>query len=207
MYTFDRIDAKKLEDNPPYSNECWEDQIYNRVKKNLKSYLCRRQKRMCIYCKTELEVACDAEHIEHIIHKEFKPIWMFEPINLGISCSQCNTSKGVKHALRLFARNAVVVPQGSAFYRIVHPYFDIYDKHIGIENDLFIKAKDNDKGKTTIDICKLWRPLYADRRARAISISQSDRHTIALARSQRTDISQDEIDAFLEYVDELADMI
>ncbi len=39
-------------------------------------------------------------------------------------------------------------------------------------------------------MCELWRPLYADRRARAMSISQGDRCTIALTRSQRTDLPQ-----------------
>lgn len=207
MFFYDQTDANTLHDNPSYSNEYWEKPIYNRVKKNLKKYYCVAQKRMCIYCKTELETACHDEHIEHIVHKEFRPIWMFEPFNLGISCSQCNTKKGVKHALREFAQNAVILPIGSVYYKIIHPYFDIYDRHIELEDDLFIKAKDNDKGKATIEMCELWRPLYADRRARALSISQSDRHTIALARTQRTDIPQREIDAFIEYVEELAAMI
>jgi uncharacterized protein (TIGR02646 family) len=207
MFSYDQIDATTLNDNPSYSNDCWEKGIYKRVKKNLKKYYCVSQKRLCFYCKTELEVACHDEHIEHIVHKEFRPDWMFEPLNLGIACSQCNTMKGVKHALRVFARNAVTLPIGSMYYRIVHPHYDIYARHIELESNLFIKALDNDKGATTIEMCELWRPLYADRRARALSISQSDRLTIALARSQRTDIPQREINDFLEYVEELTAMI
>ena len=207
MFEFDHKDSTTLHNNPSYSNKCWEKTIYRRVKRNLKSHFCITQKRLCIYCRTELEVACDSEHIEHIVHKEFKPAWMFEPFNLGIACFQCNTQKGTQHSLREFARNAVILPIGSIYYKIVHPHFDNYDFHIEIEDDLFIKSKNKNKGENTIEICKLWRPLYADRRARALSISQSDRLTIALSRVQRTDINKDEINAFLEYVDALTAML
>jgi hypothetical protein len=106
-----------------------------------------------------------------------------------------------------FARNAVILPHGSIYYRIVHPHFDDYNLHIEFEEGLFVKAKNNDKGEATVEMCKLWRPLYADRRARALSISQTDRLTRALTRIQRTDISQVEIDAFMDYVDELTEML
>ncbi len=141
MFYYDLIDSTTLHNNPAYSNKCWDKSIYDRIKKNLKKYYCRTQKRMCFYCKTELEAACHDEHIEHIVHKEFRPMWMFEPLNLGISCSQCNVKKGVKHALREFARNSVILPIGSVFYRIVHPHFDVYAKHIELEEDLFVKAR------------------------------------------------------------------
>lgn len=207
MFHYDSIDANTLHNNPTYANEDWDKSIYNRPKKNLKKYYCVTQRRMCIYCNTELEVACHDEHIEHIVHKEFRPIWMFEPLNLGIACSQCNTKKGVQHALREFARQMPILPIGSRFYAIVHPHFDIYGQHIELEDELFIKARNDHKGATTIEMCGLWRPLYADRRARALSISQSDRLTRALARAQKVGVPKREVDAFLEYVDELADML
>jgi hypothetical protein len=207
MFSYDLTDAKTLHENPSYSNDCWDRSVYKRVKRSLKKYYCRTQKRLCIYCKTELEVACHSEHIEHIVHKEFRPAWMFEPLNLGISCSQCNTQKGVQDALKPFARKAIVLPIGSIYYSIVHPHFDIYSSHIEFEDGLFVKAKDRDKGEATIEMCKLWRPLYADRRARALGISQSDRHTISMVRCQRTDISKEELDDFLEYVDELVEIL
>lgn len=207
MFHYDDIDAAKLMAYPPYSNNCWEKFRYNRVKQNLKTYYCRSQKRICTYCKTELEVGCDADHIEHIVHKEFRPQWMFEPLNLGISCSHCNTAKGVQHALHRFAQRAVVLPVASRFYKIIHPHFDVYSDHIELEDGLFVKAITHTKGEETIRMCRLWRPLFADRRARAMSISQSGRYTIALARSQQPGIRQEELNAFLDYIDELLDMI
>lgn len=207
MFHYNSIDAQTLHDNPSYSNGCWDKSIYKQVKESLKRHYCRKQKRCCIYCKTELEVLCHSEHIEHIVHKEFRPQWMFEPLNLGIACSQCNTQKGVQHSINLFYRNSITLPIGSKYYKIIHPNFDDYNLHIEFEEGIFIKAKNNHKAKATIDMCKLWRPLYADRRARALSISQSDRHTMALSRIQTKGISKEEIESYLEYIDELTDIL
>lgn len=206
MLQFDLKDISTLNKYPPGAGRTWEESIYNRIKGNIKKYYCIQQRRLCVYCRTELTSACHSEHIEHVVNKDLKPQWMFEPLNLGLSCSQCNTKKGTYNTLRshLHIHNLAVLPQGSYHYRIVHPHFDNYDLHIEIEDDFYVKARTRDKGQQTIDMCHLWRPLYADRRARAIGLSQAGRHTAWLFRVQKPGVSQQEKDAFLEEIDDLA---
>ena len=187
----------------PVKSKDWERGVYSKLQENIKKHYCKTQKKMCAYCQTELEQGCHSEHIEHIVAKEFKPHWMFEPINLVIACSQCNTKKGTQNVLTSYSQNAIIPPVGSGYYIIIHPHFDDFNKHIEIEDGLFIKARDNYKGQNTIEICGLWRPLYVDRRAKHLAINMMDREYIALYRAEEIGIPASEKQAFLDYADEI----
>jgi uncharacterized protein (TIGR02646 family) len=209
MLQFDKKDALTLHNYPPGNSNDWFKPIFIRVKANVKKHFCVQQKRKCVYCKTELNSRCHSEHIEHVVNRALKPAWMFEPFNLGVSCGQCNTQKGEYNTLKPHLRvdNLAVLPHGKQHYNIVHPHFDNYDEHLEIEDEYYIKAKTVTKGEATIDMCKLWRPLYADRRAKEQGISLAGRATRWLIRVQKPGVPQYEKDEFLKEIENLTKML
>lgn len=209
MLQYNTRDALTLHNNPPGSSNDWVKPVYVGVKARIRSYFCTQQKRKCVYCRTELNSKCHSEHIEHIVNKSLKAAWMFEPFNLAISCSQCNTQKGEYNTLagHLRVNNLAVLPHGPQHYTIVHPNFDNFDHHLEIEDQFYIKAKTISKGERTIEMCKLWRPLYADRRAKELGISLAGRHTAWLARIGKPGVPQYEIDAFMDEIDDLVKIL
>lgn len=203
MFQFTPRVAQTLHNNPTYDSNNWNLPIYRTAKDQIRKFFCIRQRRRCIYCDTVLEVACNGNHIEHIVPKEFRPIWMFEPFNLAIACGQCNTQKNQQQTLRNQYLHMLTVPLGSRFYLIVHPHFDIYNNHIEWTDGLFVKARNDHKGYETVEMCALWRPLYADRRARAMGVTEAGLQTMALHRIQTPGLLQREVELYQEYITEL----
>jgi len=205
MYQYDATDNQTLIDNPPFVIGDWDKSVYDRLRNNIRSDYYTNQLGCCFYCKTELEANAYSAHLDHIINKALKPQWMFLPMNLVLTCYACNVQKGQKRTVRSFVRldNMVIMPTHSTHYKIVHPYFDIYDHHLELEDGLFIKAKNNDKGAATIEMCKLWRPIYAARRAKEQGISDADKQTKILFHISKPEISPQERQEFEGYIDSL----
>jgi hypothetical protein len=207
MFHFTKRISLTLQNNPTYDNNDWNNTVFRTAKGQIRDFFCIRQRRRCIYCDTMLEVACNGDHIEHIIPKEFRPVWMFEPYNLAIACGQCNTQKNQQQTLKRRYWNLPTVPLGSRFYLIVHPHFDHYHEHIEWIDGLFVKARNDHKGHETVEMCGLWRPLYADRRARAIGVNIAGLHTMALLHIQIPGLKQREIDGYNIYINELIQIL
>lgn len=66
--------------------------------------------------------------IEHIVSKDKKVQFMFEPRNLCVACKNCNGAKGSKEVL--VNPNRIRFPSSSQNYKIIHPHFDTYHEHI-----------------------------------------------------------------------------
>lgn len=77
----------------------WDSEERNicRIKKSIKDHYIIAQDYTCPYCKQRIEVdhngAWDAEHI---IPKSSHPSFVFEPLNLCVSCKDCNNEKGTR---------------------------------------------------------------------------------------------------------------
>lgn len=196
------LDKKDIDQINKYPDLPWEDKKYNMIKARIKLKYCLNQKGYCAYCRTELEYKCHSSHIDHIVDKASRPGWRFTGLNLTLTCSQCNTTKSDKETLNYVSRNATSIPTEGAFYKIIHPHFDIYSKHIDYEDGIFVKALDNDKGANTIEICQLSRSLYVERRGKHAGLSKMDRR-IKVLDKLNTSITPDEKKELQEYVDEL----
>ncbi|KAA1206291.1 HNH endonuclease [Vibrio cholerae] len=159
LYTLTAIEKELVgnwlkQDN--ISSDDWADERFINLKKNMKSYYLEQQKFRCCYCLQELKsLRHDLWDLEHIVPTCEKPKFMFEPMNLCVSCKDCNKKKGVY--VPLVNKKVLNIPTKSDRYKIFHAHLDEYEDHIicTIPGD-FYKAR-NDKGYETIINCGLLR--------------------------------------------------
>ncbi|HAU4370686.1 TPA: HNH endonuclease [Citrobacter amalonaticus] len=155
----------------------WDSEERNicRIKKSIKDYYIIAQDYTCPYCKQRIEVdhngAWDAEHI---IPKSSHPGFVFEPLNLCVSCKDCNNEKRDKTVLE--NNNRRTLPIRSGDYIIVHPHFDDYDEHIKVIEVAGYYIPRTDKGRKTIEKCGLLR--FAYKYANYGGTSQENKETI-----------------------------
>lgn len=129
------------------------------LKRSIKDHYLTIQKHTCPYCKQSIEVGHHAVwDIEHIVPKDQYPEFMFSPLNLCVSCKDCNTEKSNKNVLKNKRRKTL--PTKSEDYLIIHPNIDEYDRHITILKSSMFYIPLDSKGKSTIEICGLLRFLY-----------------------------------------------
>jgi len=127
------------------------------VRKAVKDHYIAEQQQLCCYCHQHIATNNNAVWDgEHVISRETKPVFMFEPCNLAVSCKDCNIAKAVTNVLK--NKNRVTFPLKSTDYIIVHPHFDDYDDHIHwIGPVVYAAPSDIKKGSNTIEMCDLTR--------------------------------------------------
>lgn len=148
------VDAYDNQPKDQKSADYWANQAVEPVKREIKVHYIAQQAHRCAYCRhpnyTNNMAVWDAEHI---ISKQKNPEFMFEPLNLAISCKDCNIAKAEQEVRKT---QKVSFPATSSEYRIVHPHFDNYDDHIRWAGPVCI-AVTADKGSKTIAMCNLTR--------------------------------------------------
>lgn len=135
------------------SHKDWSKATFDEFKKSLMSHLRNEQKNKCCYCKRELGFDLKEVEIEHIIPKSEYDKFTFHMKNLALSCPGCNTSKNAEQVLY---KPIVQYPRSGSNFKIVHAYFDDYDKHITIHFDNIYEGRD-EKGINTLGACKIFR--------------------------------------------------
>lgn len=135
----------------------WADNEVAPVRKVVKDHYIAEQQQLCCYCRHPIETNNHAVwEGEHIISRESKPQFMFEPRNLSISCKDCNRSKSSKNVLKNKGRKKF--PSNSSDYIIVHPHFDVYDDYILWFGPIVAAASSKSKkGSLLIEMCDLTR--------------------------------------------------
>ena len=164
--------------------------------KNLRDRLLDLQNHRCVYCQAPIEAEeVGYRELEHILPKNKSsrctdksgtsndakkrratlgyPEFTFEPLNLAVSCKQCNTYKGMHDSLadRRQARPLKIYPQAHELIWF-HPHFDRYATHITINDDFGFTGV-TDGGRAVINECRLdvaevlERKFYARAYARA----------------------------------------
>ncbi|MBS4704696.1 HNH endonuclease [Aeromonas veronii] len=134
----------------------WSDKDIEDLKSKIKSHYLAEQKNTCPYCQQKI----NSNHgrywdIEHIIPRSIAPTFMFEPLNLCVSCVECNSAKSDKKVTN--SKAVKKYPQDSASFFIVHPLIDDYHSNIiVIKPGCYYLAKKS-KGEKTIEVCKLNR--------------------------------------------------
>ncbi|ANN28430.1 hypothetical protein MX824_000351 [Vibrio parahaemolyticus] len=148
------VDEWKNEGN--ISSEDWSDERFSALRRKMKSHYISEQGNRCCYCLQELKSSRhDLWDLEHIVPRKANPSFMFEPINLCVSCKDCNSKKDAY--VPLVNKGVKKVPIKSDRYKIIHAHLDEYRDHLicTFPGD-FYKAID-DKGEETIVKCGLLR--------------------------------------------------
>ncbi|PEW14339.1 hypothetical protein CN435_22075 [Priestia megaterium] len=181
-YVFTSQEIKFIKENFNFVDfNLWNSHVFNDLKREIREYLIDLNEQKCFYCKTKLHEGTSLIPIEHIIDKSSYPTYTFEPFNLTISCPACNTCKSTKKVVNRFIhpRN-LFYPRDTDDISIVHAYFDNYDQNIRIENGIFFVGL-TDKGRKTIEICKLYRCKLAEEKSQELRASIKDNEHLLLS--------------------------
>ncbi|MDS7927682.1 hypothetical protein [Acinetobacter sp. V115_6] len=135
--------------------------IMVKIRKEIRDHYRVEQNYKCCYCRQQnLQDHGGVWDCEHILPKAIYPKFLFEPLNLVLSCKECNIAKE-KYKNDLIKITIDDYSINSEDYRIIHPHFDIYEDHIEVlvlEGSNLFKIKENsEKGKFTYKCCNLVR--------------------------------------------------
>lgn len=148
---FEELQNKELS-----AKDMWEDDCVTDIKLRIKKHYISEQGQKCAYCKVDLHTSHGGVwDTEHIIDKDSFPQWIFEPLNLCVSCKDCNQAKGTRSVTKSIAYKSF--PKSKSNYRIVHPHFDNYEEHIEVAVPSVTYRYKSEKGKETVEVCGLLR--------------------------------------------------
>lgn len=173
MTSADSLAIEKASNGHP-QKEDWEKSTLSDFKRRVRKYYKNQQNQLCAYCRMEVSSATSYFHIEHIVPKSVHPEWMYNPLNLCVTCANCNSAKNNKEVLN--DKDAKILPMDSFGYLIIHPHLDRYFEHIEIVDGLLYKGL-TPKGTKTIEICNLTRTgLLSERAYQLIRKDQESFH-------------------------------
>jgi hypothetical protein len=156
-YPLSNDERNFLAANTPSKSKDWTASKYKTLKERIKYHYTVVQDEICPYCRTDLRRGGFGEPIEHIVPKDEFPRWMFEPLNLALSCYGCNTKKNAKNTLvNIAVSKTSPYPSNPADFKIIHPHMDIFSTYISQKHNLFFVST-QPKGINTIKICDLNR--------------------------------------------------
>lgn len=148
------------------SEELWEekgaDNIFVTIKKVIKHHMLHVQKIRCAYC--ECILGYGNVQIEHFAPKWKFPDFLYEPLNLVCSCSDCNSFS--KKGKRITIKGNVQPNYIENEFKFVHPFLDDVGKEIKYRTLFRVKIDYDhcsDKGKATIDMFH-WNTLHAEKK-------------------------------------------
>lgn len=135
------------------------------IRDSIRQHYFLEQHFLCAYCRMEHKQRHGLTwDVEHIIPKATHPQFLYEPENLALACKECNISKDNKNVLTRQISKAASLPKNNSDYSIIHPHLDKYSDHMEIaviENKVFHRPKNKDKGKETFILCDLIRFSYS----------------------------------------------
>lgn len=177
-YTWKIIDRAIINEFPFANHKDWttNNYRYDPIKKRIKNHYSLEQNDHCIYCRQAINFKGYDEPIEHIIPKEARYDLMFIPFNLALSCRVCNTKKSTHSPLLKRYRNNSALDYAiydSSYFRILHPHFDNFHNYIYIEDGLFYRSINKDKGYLHINFFDLNSALKVIDLARSIKINNA----------------------------------
>lgn len=158
---------------------------------DLRARLLELQKSRCAYCQGPIESTANGfVELDHILPKkqngkeperiksdDFEnrlvtfgyAQFMYEPLNLVVTCRACNSSKNSFDPLRIRTNSINSYPDENDALSIIqwyHPHFHIYEKHIKRTRHWTFE-KESEEGDYTIRACKLDIPEQLNKRFQA----------------------------------------
>lgn len=156
----DLINQKLADDDFVHSH--WGSDDLQDIRSSLRRFYRRKQLGKCAFCLNEVSFISAANaQVEHIAPKSLHRQFIFEPKNLCVICSDCNTIKRDQEVLNEVPETVnnpdgrVRYPTVSSAFKIVHPHFDDYQLHIIKRGKVYVDR--TPKGQFTISACKLNR--------------------------------------------------
>ena len=156
-YTPEELEQIKNKKNSrDFNSDSWSDDDLSNIKTRIKEHYLDEQKTTCPYCKRNLKTRHGRNwDIEHIIPRATVANFMFEPLNLCMSCIDCNGAKSNKKVTK--SRAQVKYPTKPNDFLIIHPHIDDYEEHILVIKAGFYYISVGPKGPKTMDTCNLNR--------------------------------------------------
>jgi len=180
------------------------DEIMTSIRKKIRDYFLLAQDYKCCYCKmTKQEDHGLVWDIEHILPKILYPQFTFTPLNLAISCKECNRNKWNNDIIIDNSKIGSKYITSSNNISIIHPHLDFYEEHLKVvrygENKIFHTTVNNSsKGKNTIFQCNLFRFIEnAFGNSRNFKRDLSNHIYNALSESIESDSTPQEISAIM----------
>jgi len=137
-----------------YNND-WDNLNLKPIKDRIRDFYLKEQNKLCAFCKLPFR---DDIHVEHVVPKSGKygrKEYAFVGINLAVACKHCNSKKSTNNDMIPWSLSPY--PQSGMYFKILHPHFDDYFKHIEIvDNSRYVRK--TLKGHNTIERCKLYDP-------------------------------------------------
>jgi uncharacterized protein (TIGR02646 family) len=147
-----------------FSHRSWSSDELISIRSAIRTHYKNEQKGLCAYCRNPVSIHDALNcHVEHIAPKSKYPNFIFEPKNLCVICSDCNSIKRnqevLRHEVDTIANGGgrKRYPRASSAFFIVHPHFDCWDDHIQIFGKYYVDK--SEKGHFTIGACTLNRHL------------------------------------------------
>ncbi len=135
------------------------------IRSSIRNHYLLEQRFLCAYCRVEHKQRHGLTwDVEHIIPKAMHPQFLYEPENLALACKECNISKDNQNVLTRKLPKGTSLPRDRSDYLIIHPHHDKYSDHMEItvlENKIFHRPKNKDKGRETFILCDLIRFSYS----------------------------------------------
>jgi len=151
-----------LRENPISEESKWDNKKYKPIKDRIRKHYFEKQNFTCAYCRLPINIGTDNLEIEHVVDKNNRSDFTFEPLNLVVSCHRCNFAKSTKKVLHA-CPPPNTYPTGSDSFKIIHSHFDDYFEHIEFIRGSIYHAL-TDKGDFTIEKCGLEREGLAEQR-------------------------------------------
>lgn len=189
-----------LSENPLNENNTWGDNIYKPIKDRIRNYYFDQQNGTCAYCRLPLNGGTDNIEIEHIIDKNRRIDFAFEPLNLVVSCHNCNFSKSTKRVMNICPPENNY-PDNGYLFEINHGHFDDYFTNIEFRQGSIYHAL-TDKGESTIKKCALDRVKLAEQREE-VEMYQNDEIISEVLELRKCGNYEEELNDILEKLREI----
>ncbi|MDI3455220.1 MULTISPECIES: HNH endonuclease [Acinetobacter] len=168
-FNFSELELKYINDFDLNDKTYWDNtnELMTSIRKKIRDHYLSSQNYQCCYCKmTKQEDHGLVWDIEHILPKILYPQFTFEPLNLAVSCKECNRAKWNKDVVEKSSNLSNKYLKNSRDITIVHPHLDKYEDHIQVirygENRIFhTTINDSIKGSNTFHACNLMRFLQS----------------------------------------------
>lgn len=139
-----------------FSSNYWSKSEFDIIREKIKDHYLNVQGLICPYCRRNLQTKNKRNwDIEHVISRSSMPHFMFEPLNLCVSCIDCNIAKSDTKITSSTAKKKY--PTRSELFYIVHPHLDNYSDFVIVVKEGFLYIAKSQKGIHTINVCNLNR--------------------------------------------------
>ncbi|MCU4316648.1 HNH endonuclease [Acinetobacter bereziniae] len=166
-FNFTQTEVEYIKNHDINDSNYWDNtnEPMTSIRKKIRQHFLLAQNYQCCYCKmTKEEDHGLVWDVEHILPKILYPQFTFVPLNLAVSCKECNRSKWNNDIVVDKSKINTKYLSNSSNIAIIHPNLDKYEEHIQVirygENRIFhTTVNDSIKGRNTFHLCNLMRFL------------------------------------------------